>query len=271
MNGDGAGASPWIDRYVTVGGGRIEVRMAPGRVDTAAMVLLHEGLGSVSMWRRFPDDVRRACGVPTTMVYSRHGYGRSAVHDGARTVDYMHREALDVLPALLDELGIVRPLLVGHSDGASIALVHAGAGFPTAGLVLLAPHVFVEDETIAGIEAARTAYATTALRDKLERHHHDVDATFHGWNDVWLSPAFRSWNIEDHLAGVAVPVLLIQGDADQYGTLAQLDAIERGCSGPVDRLVLPGAGHAPHVDNPGRVVAAVAAFHRRLASPVAPP
>ena len=256
--------SDWIERFVTVDDGPVQVHVAAGRSDTPALVFLHEGLGSVSLWRDFPDAVRVACGAPTSVVFSRHGYGQSAVVREPRTVDYMHREALDVLPALLEVLGVARPLLVGHSDGASIALIHAGAGHPVAGLVLLAPHVFVEDETIDGIETARTQYETTDLRSRLARHHDDVDATFRGWNDIWLSPEFRAWNIEDDLAAVAAPALLIQGEADQYGTLAQLDSIERRMEGTAERLVVPGAGHAPHLDDPQRVVAAIAAFWRRV-------
>jgi pimeloyl-ACP methyl ester carboxylesterase len=258
--------SDWTDRFVTIGRGPIHVRIAAGRRDAPALVFLHEGLGSAALWRGFPDDVRAACGSPSALVFSRHGYGRSAIVRESRTVDYMHREALDVLPALLAELHIDQPVLIGHSDGGSIALIHAGAGHPVAGLVLLAPHVFVEDETVAGIDAARTTYETTDLRERLARHHDDSDATFRGWNDIWLSPEFRAWNIEGCLAGVGAPALLIQGDADRFGTLAQLDAIERGTSGAVERLVVAGAGHSPHLDDPAQVVAAVAGFWRRITS-----
>jgi pimeloyl-ACP methyl ester carboxylesterase len=228
-------------------------------------VFLHEGLGSIGLWRSFPADVGTATGS-STVVYSRHGYGWSAPITEPRAVTYMHDEADVVLPALLDELAIDAPLLVGHSDGASIALLHAGAGHAVRGLVLLAPHVFVEDCTIEAIAAARDAYATTDLAAKMARHHRDADATFRGWNDIWLDPAFRSWNIEERLAAITVPVLLIQGADDQYGTLAQLDAIERGVRGPDDRLVLPGVGHAPHLDAPDATVAAVAAFVNDLSA-----
>jgi pimeloyl-ACP methyl ester carboxylesterase len=223
-------------------------------------VFLHEGLGSLDLWRGFPRALRAACGDPATLVYSRHGYGRSAVVRAPRPVRYMHDEAWEVLPALLAALGIQRPVLVGHSDGASIALLHAGAGHPVAGLALLAPHAFVEDRTIAGIEAARHAFETGDLRERIARHHDDPDATFRGWNDVWLSPAFRSWSIEDHLANVHAPVLLVQGTDDEYGTMAQLDAIGSRVRGPVERLELTGAGHAPHLDAPIATVDAVARF-----------
>ena len=194
------------------------------------------------------------------LVYSRHGHGWSAPLTGPRPVTYMHDEADRVLPALLQELGLERPVLVGHSDGASIALLHAGAGHAVTGLVLLAPHVFVEDCSVAAIAAARHAYATTDLPAKMARHHRDPDAMFYGWNDIWLAPEFRSWNIEDRLATITAPVLLVQGTDDQYGTLAQLDAIERGVGGPVERLVIPGVGHAPHLESPATTHAAVAAF-----------
>ena len=251
--------------WITVGPGPIHFRLhraVPGSPSARrpALVFLHEGLGSVGLWRSFPDDVRRALGGPTTLVYSRHGYGRSVVVLEPRTVGYMHDEALDVLPAVLDHFAIERPVLVGHSDGASIAVIYAGAGHPVAGLALLAPHVFVEPCTIDSIAEARTAFATTDLPTRLGRHHDDAVATFRGWKDVWLSPGFRTWNIESFLPGITAPTLLIQGDADQYGTLAQLDAIERGVRGPSERLVVEGAAHAPHLEALRPTVAAVAGF-----------
>jgi pimeloyl-ACP methyl ester carboxylesterase len=224
------------------------------------VVFLHEGLGSLALWRDFVDEVRAALGDVTTIAYSRHGYGRSAVATGPRAVTYMHDEALIVLPALLVELGIEHPLLVGHSDGASIAIIHAGSGHPVAGLVLIAPHVFVEEVGLEGIEAARVAYDDGELRERLDRHHDDVDATFRGWNDIWLAPEFRAWNIETYLPAVSAPVLVVQGDRDQYGTLAQVDAIERGVAGPFERLVIAGAGHAPHQQAGADVVAAIRRF-----------
>jgi pimeloyl-ACP methyl ester carboxylesterase len=171
----------------------------------------------------------------------------------------MHDEAR-VLRALLAERGIERPVLVGHSDGASIAIIAAGSGLPVTSMVLIAPHVFVEDRSITGIEAARDAYETGDLRARLARHHDDVDAAFRGWNDVWLSPAFRSWDITSYLPSIACRVLLVQSADDPYGTLAQLDAIESGVRGPVERLVLPGDSHSPHVARPDQVVEAIAHF-----------
>lgn len=246
--------------FIEVDRGPIEYELTSGDALSAPLVFLHEGLGSIDLWRGVPDEVRSACGGPTTLVYARHGYGRSAPAASPRAVSYMHHEADVVLPELLGRLGLERPVLVGHSDGASIALLYAGAGGEVSGIVALAPHVFVEDVTVAGIEAARTTFATTDLASRLGRYHDDPVATFRGWNDVWLSDDFRLWNIEDRLGGVDVPLLLVQGTADDYGTLDQLDAIERGVRGPCARLVLDGAGHAPHLDAREQVVAAIADF-----------
>jgi pimeloyl-ACP methyl ester carboxylesterase len=235
----------------------VEDRPGPG----PALVFLHEGLGSIDLWRSFPADVSGRLGGRRTVVYSRPGYGRSTPVPPPWPVTYMHHEALDVLPALLGHLDIERPVLVGHSDGASIALIHAGAGHPVTGLVVLAPHVFVEPESVTGIETARDAYRTTAWRERLARYHDDVDSTFWGWNGTWLSPDFRSWNIESFLPAITAPVLAVQGDADDYGTLAQLDAIESGSGGPVERVCVGGGGHTLHTGATADAVAAlVAAF-----------
>jgi len=250
-----------VDVGVGAGRGRLHVRVDVGpREAGPPMVFLHEGLGSIELWKGFVDDVRAALGGVTTIAYSRYGYGRSDPAVEPRPVTYMHDEALVVLPALLDQLGIERPLLVGHSDGASIAIIHAGSGHPVAGLVLIAPHVFVEAVGVEGIAAARVAYHEGDLRTRLDRHHDDVDATFRGWNDIWLAPEFRAWNIEAYLPAISAPVLVVQGDRDQYGTLAQVDAIERGVAGQFDRLVIAGAGHAPHQQAGGAVVAAIRRF-----------
>jgi pimeloyl-ACP methyl ester carboxylesterase len=170
----------------------------------------------------------------------------------------MHEEALDVLPELLRTAGVERPVLVGHSDGGSIALIHASE-HPVSGLILLAPHVFVEDLSVASIEEARETFETTGLKDRMARYHRDAERTFRLWNDIWLAPEFRSWNIEDVLPGVTAPTLVIQGEHDQYGTLAQVDAIERGVQGPVQRAVLD-ARHAPHLEAPEATLHAAAEF-----------
>jgi pimeloyl-ACP methyl ester carboxylesterase len=224
-----------------------------------ALVFLHEGLGSVAMWREFPSRVAAATGR-RTLVYSRQGYGRSAKLTGPRRSDYMHREALETLPALRAERGLADPVLIGHSDGASIALIHAGAGHKVRGIVAMAPHVFVEDVTIRSIEAAREAWRTTDLRTRLRRYHDDVDGAFRGWNDAWLDPAFRDWNIEAYLPAVTCPLLAIQGRDDEYGTMAQLDAIERQACGPVRRLELAHCRHSPHRDQPETTLAAITEF-----------
>jgi pimeloyl-ACP methyl ester carboxylesterase len=218
-----------------------------------AVVFLHEGLGSVAMWKDFPERFCAAHGF-TGLVFSRYGYGRSTPKPpGERWApDFMHRQAFAVLPAFLAALGIERPWLFGHSDGASIALLHA-ARFPVAGVVAVAPHIFVEAVSVASIAAARSAYAETDLRERLARYHDDPDSAFRGWNDVWLDPAFRDWNIEAELDAITCPVLAVQGEDDEYGTLEQIRGIARRL--PKTRLlVLPKCGHSPHRDQPERLI-----------------
>jgi pimeloyl-ACP methyl ester carboxylesterase len=229
------------------------------------LVFLHEGLGSVALWKRFPAEVVAATGC-RALVYSRYGYGKSDRLTAARNVDYMHREALDVLPEVLDRLGIESPILIGHSDGASIALVHAGAGKrPVRGVVAMAPHVFVEDITVKSIAAAKTTFQTTDLPQRLGRYHDDAVSTFQGWNDIWLHPDFLRWNIEEFLPGVKCPLLLIQGEDDHYGTVAQVEAIARQVSGPVETLMLADCAHSPHQSmQKDATVAAVAGFVSNL-------
>ena len=226
--------------------------------DGRRLVFLHEGLGSAALWKGFPDAVTRATRT-RALVYSRQGYGRSSVVRQPRTPDYMHREALEVLPRLLCELGIERPILIGHSDGASIALIHT-ASRPVTGLVLLAPHIFVEELSLASIRAARETYLATDLPQRMARHHSDPDATFWGWNGIWLSDAFRDWNIEDCLSRIHCPVLVIQGRQDEYGTVAQVDAIADQVAGPVETVLLDRCNHAPHLQQPARTLSAAAAF-----------
>lgn len=211
------------------------------------VVFLHEGLGSIDLWRGFPADVVAATGRPG-LVYSRYGYGFSDAFTVPRSVNFMHHEALVILPEVLAEFGIERPILVGHSDGASIALIHAGAGHPVAGIVALAPHVFVEPIAIAAIEAAKERFATTDLADRMGRYHRDPVATFRDWNDIWLDPAFLDWDITEYLPTIECPVLLIQGHDDEYGTFAQLDTIDSAVCGPVERRELKDCRHSPHID-----------------------
>jgi pimeloyl-ACP methyl ester carboxylesterase len=250
--------------FIDVGEHRLEFARIAGDARRPTLVFLHEGLGSLAMWRDFPAKLARATGAPA-IVYSRYGYGGSDPLTAPREVRYMHEEALVTLPSFRQQLGLDEVVLVGHSDGASIALIHAGSGgFPVRALALEAPHVFVEDTSIAGIEAAREAYATTDLPKRLARYHDDVESAFRGWNDIWLAPAFRAWNIEDYLPGVRCPVLAIQGEDDQYGTLAQLAAVERGVAGRFEKLVLANCGHSPHRDQEQAVLEAMAEFIARM-------
>lgn len=251
--------------FVTVLSQRLEVeRIAASRPQVPTLVFLHEGLGSVALWREFPAKLAARTGA-AAVIYSRRGYGKSEPLAAPRKPDYMHQEALVVLPTLLRELGIAAPILIGHSDGASIALIHAGSGHSSVrALVLEAPHVFVEGMTVASIEQAKIAYRTSDLGERLARYHDDADHAFWGWNDIWLDPAFRSWNIEGYLPGVRCPVLAIQGADDEYGSLAQLDAIERSISGPFERLVLANCKHSPHRDQETATLDAMARFIGRI-------
>jgi pimeloyl-ACP methyl ester carboxylesterase len=242
------------------------VRIPAARPGMPALVFLHEGLGSAGLWRDFPSRLaaRTGCGA---VVYSRAGNGFSPVLDGPRRAGYMHDEALRELPRLLAALAIDDALLVGHSDGASIALIfaaeHSGA---IRGLVLEAPHLFVEDVSIASIAGIRERYETTDLGRRMKRHHADAERTFYGWNDVWLSPEFRDWNIESFASRVRVPVLAVQGTADEYGTLDQLERLA-SLAPRVDRLVLADCGHAPHRDRPLVVEGAIAAWVEERVAP----
>jgi pimeloyl-ACP methyl ester carboxylesterase len=228
-------------------------------------VFLHEGLGSLAMWKDYPRVLCQAAGA-RGLVYSRPGYGHSTPRAAAEKwpVDFMHRQAHDVLPALLSHLAIdASPWLFGHSDGASIALLYAAAHPDrVAGVIAVAPHIFVEDVSIRSIDAARVQYGSTGLRDRLGRYHADPDSAFWGWNDIWLDPAFRGWSIEDEVAGLRCPVLAVQGEDDEYGTMAQIEGIARAV--PQASLVkLPACGHSPHRDQPAALTRAVVSFLRR--------
>ena len=250
--------------FVTVQGRKLEVLRIAG-ADAPTLVFLHEGLGSVAMWRDFPQKAAAATGC-AAVVYSRYGYGQSEVLRAPRAVDYMHVEALEVLPELLQRLGIDDPVLVGHSDGGSIALLYAAMSDSVKGLVVMAPHVFVEDISVRSIAEAKTAFEGTDLAEKLGRYHADAAKTFRGWNDIWLHPDFRSWNIEEVLPRIHCPVLAIQGFDDEYGTMAQLEAIAGQTGGPIELLRLAGCRHSPHRDQPAVVLEAMASFIARLES-----
>lgn len=252
-----------LDAIGAIGALRIEYEwIGRERAGRPLLVFLHEGLGSRSMWRDFP---QRLCdaGDYRGLVYSRPGYGRSTPRpaDQRWGVDFMHRQAYELLPALLRALGIGdAPWLFGHSDGGSIALLHA-ARFPdaVAGAVVLAPHVFVEDVSVQSIRRTREAFAGSDLPQRLARHHDDVGSAFWGWNDVWLDPAFRAWNIEAELRAIRCPLLAIQGVDDEYGTLEQIRRIQRQV--PATRLLeLMACGHSPHRDQPEEVIAATVDF-----------
>ena len=251
--------------FLQIGSQRLEYRMIGPRPDQApTLVLLHEGLGCVGLWGDFPDKLQKAtgCGV---FVYSRAGYGQSSPVKLPRPLSYMHDEARDVLPQVLDAICFRRGLLVGHSDGASIAAIYAGThqDHRVGGLVLIAPHFFTEDPGIASIEEARKAYEAGDLRRRLARWHADVDNAFKGWNGAWLDPEFRQWDITEPLAYIRVPILIVQGEADQYGTVAQIEAAERECYCPVEVALLPGAKHSPQREAPDATLRAISAFVAR--------
>lgn len=235
---------------VAVGGRSLEYQWIDGRPDGPVLVFLHEGLGSLRLWRDFPGKVAQASGF-RALVYSRYGYGQSDVlAEPRRSVRFMHEEALVALPELLDALRITHPVLIGHSDGASIALIHAGAGHPVAGVAAMAPHVFVEDICIRSIEAAKAQFESTDLSGRLGKYHRDPRKTFYLWNDVWLDPEFRAWNIEEYLPRITCPVIAIQGLQDEYGTMAQLEAIDSQVGGACELVKLERCGHSPFRDQP---------------------
>jgi pimeloyl-ACP methyl ester carboxylesterase len=250
--------------FADVCGRQIEYRMIPGDHSLPTLVFLHEGLGSVGLWRDFPDKVAARLGA-RALIYSRFGYGRSDGLAGPRSGRFMHEEALDILPILLDGLGINRPLLLGHSDGASIALIHAAmAARPVAGVAVMAPHVFVEKVTVESISRIRDTYRSSDLRARLAKHHTRVDDAFLGWADTWLREDFAAWSIEDVIGKITAPLLLIQGRRDEYGSLEQLARIESCAHAPVTRLVLDECGHSPHRDQEEAVVNAIEQFARTV-------
>lgn len=245
---------------VVVDGKRLETMwIEPQLPARPTIVMLHEGLGSIALWKDFPAQVavRTGCGV---LVYSRYGHGNSDKLLEKRPVGFMHHEGEVVLPELLEKLGVAKPVLIGHSDGGSISLIFAGK-YPNAvsGLILEAPHVFVEDLSIASISQAKTTYETTDFPQRLGRYHANVDETFWGWNDIWLDPAFRPWNIEEYVPKITCPVLCIQGEEDEYGTIAQVEAIKAGA--PQTRIaMLPNCKHSPHRDQAEKTLELVGEF-----------
>jgi pimeloyl-ACP methyl ester carboxylesterase len=254
------GPHPDVQGTFSVDGG-LEYRVA-GNGDSA-LVFLHHGLGSAATWRDLPEELAISTGR-RAFTYSRRGHGASGPLSRRLGPDFMHEHARTTLPRVLEEVGADDVVLIGHSDGASIALILAGDGYPISGLVLIAPHVFVEPETIAGIEAAVGDFETGDLGERLARYHDDPEATFRAWSGIWLDPLFRSWTIVDSLPGVATPTLVIQAIDDEYGTMAQIDAVEEGIPGPVQRLILPDGGHSPHLAHREQVIDAIAEFVNRV-------
>jgi pimeloyl-ACP methyl ester carboxylesterase len=252
--------------FLSIGASDLEYRMiGPSPDEAPTIVMLHEGLGSAGLWGDFPEKLQSAtgCGV---LVYSRAGYGASTPVKLPRPLDYMHIEALEVLPKLLDLIGFRRGLLLGHSDGASIAAIYAGgvADHRIRGLALIAPHFVVEDISVISIAGIKQAYETTDLRSKLKRWHNDVDNAFYGWNGAWLDAKFRDWDISEYLAYIRVPVAILQGVDDVYGTIRQIEIAQEECYCPVDVTIIPGAGHSPHREAPGATLEAIAEFAGRI-------
>jgi pimeloyl-ACP methyl ester carboxylesterase len=249
--------------FLTIGSSQLEYRMiGPQPQDAPTIVMLHEGLGSAALWGDFPDRLQAATGAGV-FVYSRAGYGASSPAPLPRPLDYMQIEALEVLPKLLDVVGFRRGVLIGHSDGASIAAVYAGgcANHRVRAIALLAPHFIVEDVSVASIAEIKTAYESTDLRAKLSRWHADVDNAFYGWNGAWLDPRFRGWDISEYLAYIRVPVAIIQGAQDQYGTLRQVEIAQEECYCPVDVTILSDVGHSPYREAAEATLAAITEFY----------
>lgn len=251
---------------LTIGSQSLEYRMiGPAPDDAPTIVMLHEGLGSVELWSDFPDKLAEATGAGV-FVYSRAGYGASSPATLPRQPDYMHVEALDVLPKVLDAIGFRRGILLGHSDGASIAAIYAGGlqDHRIRGIALIAPHFVVEDISVQSIAAIKETYESGGLREKLARWHKDVDNAFYGWNAAWLDPRFRDWDISEYLAYIRVPVAILQGVNDQYGTMRQVEIAQEECYCPVDVTTIAMAGHAPHREAPGVTLAALSEFANRI-------
>jgi pimeloyl-ACP methyl ester carboxylesterase len=251
---------------ITADGRRLEtLRIEPSDASSETIVMLHEGLGSIALWKDFPQRLAERTGC-RVLVYSRYGHGNSDKLTEKRAVEFMHHEGEVVLPELLDKLKIERPILLGHSDGGSIALIFAGK-YPdrTGALLLEAPHVFVEDLSVASIAAAKVAYETTNFRAKLGCYHAHVDPTFWGWNDIWLDPRFRAWNIESYLDSIRCPILCIQGEEDEYGTPAQVEAIRVRLPW-TEAVMLPACRHSPHRDQREATLEKIAEFVAKIKS-----
>lgn len=253
--------------FITVAGKRLEVAWHGPRPEEApTLVFLHEGLGCVALWRDFPAKLAATTGCGA-LVYSRLGYGQSDPCDLPRPLHYMHDEGLEVLPELLQVAGVRECILVGHSDGGSIALIYAGGtpATPLRGVITEAAHVFCEDISVRSIAAIKAPYEQGDLRQKLQKYHgQNVDCAFWGWSGVWLHPDFRQWNLEEYLAGLKVPLLAIQGEADEYGTVAQIEAIARQAGAGAEVVMFPNCGHSPHRDQEAATLQAMTQFIQRI-------
>ena len=252
--------------WITARGRRLEARAWGGSPAVKpAIVLLHEGLGSLGLWRSFPEKLAERTGH-CVFAYSRAGYGQSDPAGQPWPLDFMSREAVEILPEVLDAIGFKRGILLGHSDGASIAAIYAGSvkDFRMRGLCLISPHFFTEPMGLAAIAETKALFENGGLRSGLAKHHADVDGVFRGWSGVWLDPAFKSWTIVDAIAYIRVPVLAIQGLDDQYGTLAQIEALVNGSYAPVDVELFENCKHSPHIEQPERTLAVVSDFLARL-------
>jgi pimeloyl-ACP methyl ester carboxylesterase len=252
--------------FLRVGTADLEYRMiGPAPDDAPTIVMLHEGLGSAALWGEFPDRLQAATGAGV-FAYSRAGYGASTKVTLPRPLDYMSIEALEVLPIVLERIGFRRGLLLGHSDGASIAAIYAGGtgDHRVRGVVMIAPHFIVEEMGVTAIAQARKAYETAALKTKLARWHKHVDNAFYGWNEAWLDPKFREWDISDYLAYIRVPVAIVQGADDQYGTIRQIEIAREECYCPVDVTIVPEVGHSPHREAPQVTLDTVSEFAKRI-------
>lgn len=254
-------------QFIEVAGKKLEAAcFGPAPQVAPTIVLLHEGLGSLAQWKEFPALLAETTGLGV-FAWSRASYGGSDPVELPRPVDYMTQEALQSLPGVLNAIGFERGMLLGHSDGASIASVYAGSVIDhrVRGLIVMAPHYFTEPLALAAIREIKNAYLTTQMRSRLGKYHKNVDNAFYGWNDAWLHPDFVDWNIADCIDYFRVPVLAIQGEEDQYGTVAQITEIEQRCYSPVEVCLIPECRHSPHADKPGETLSSIASFCRRLA------
>jgi len=249
-----------VNDYILIDDIKIEVKSILHKNSTLEpIVFLHEGLGSVALWKNYPKEIYNLT-KRDVIVYSRLGMGNSSPLKTARKFDYMHQEALNYLPKIFSFLKITNPILMGHSDGASIALIYAGNGNTVKSMILEAPHVFVEDISISGISNAKKLWRNSNLKEKLSKYHKDPEGAFTGWCNAWLSKRFKYWNIEEYLSSISVPILLIQGNEDTYGTVKQLESIENNTKGYVERFELENCGHSPHTQFPKQIAEKIKTF-----------